>query len=135
MTITPQEEHVKAQQRAQLGGLHKSSIGSFYPWAVVGRGLDGKWEVHNLQDGTGIFWDGKLWQGSCSAAVGLAGILKYGIEHLTGYSIQKLPPTEHELALQRRLQEGYGAGSYSLRAREALVNLGERLPPISPEVD
>lgn len=128
--------HAEAQARAISGGLHSSSLGPLYPWAVVGRGLLGAWEVHNLQKGTVIFFGDAVWQGNCSDALGVAGMVLEGLEFMPGYSERPAPPTEHEtaVALRRRSDAVVlgalaarpsgrpyaGRSSYDLRATEAL---------------
>jgi hypothetical protein len=92
----------QAEQRAWAGGLQQHSIGPLYPWAVVGRGTESAWEVHNLQDSTVIFHGAQPWQGSCRDALGLAHMAKHGLEYLamSGYRLQPEPPTAHEQALK-----------------------------------
>lgn len=140
--------HAEAQLQAELGGLHNHSIGSFYPWAVVGRGQEGAWEVHNLQCSTVVYYKGKVWQGACAEALAVAEMAKHGLYWMDGYEEQAAPPSLYEQALLERLQKeeskvlrdfrakviAAGANqrpyagrpsSYPARAQEAALNLGE----------
>ena len=107
-----------AQARAVGGGLHDRSLGAFYPWAVVGRGLTGLFEVHNLQTGEGLFAGAALWRGSASVASDLAELAAEGRVMDLGYTVEMLPQTEFESLQRAKLTSGY-----DLRAAEALSHL------------
>lgn len=127
--------------RAALGGLQDHSIGPLYPWAVVGRGLEGKWEVHNLQESTVVHYRGVVWQGTCSEALGVAHMAKHGIDFMLNYTAQ--PEPRRQAAFERSSAVVAGALSrpyagratgYDLRAAEATRGLGE-LPALDVQVD
>ena len=129
------------QARAAAGGLQEHSIGPLYPWAVVGRGLEGKWEVHNLQESTVVHYRGAVWQGTCSEALGVAHMAKHGIDFMLNYTAQ--PEARRQQAFERSsavvagaLRRPYAgrATGYDLRAAEAARGLGE-LPPLDVQVD
>lgn len=117
MNLDPSTAHAEAQTQAELGGLQQHSIGPLYPWAVVGRGLEGKWEVHNLQRGTVVFFGDAVWQGTCADALGVAHMAKQGIDFMTGYSARPEPLSAYQRALKASLDGTAEVGALFHAAR------------------
>lgn len=100
------------QARAVAGGLQPHSVGGYYPWTLVGRGLTGLFEVHNLQTGQALYYRGVLVRVPAVAAGVLASALKDGLlrHPMDPYSLGPLPANGPPIGTQ---------GSYALRAEEA----------------
>lgn len=92
--------------KAAAGGLQEHSVGSLYPWAVVGRGPEKAWEVHNLAAGTVVHYKGAVWQGPIKEALAVAYMVKEGIRWMDGYTEGPAPLSEHEKSVLAALEQG-----------------------------
>lgn len=101
------------QARAVAGGLQPHSVGGYYPWTPVGRGLTGRFEVHNLQTGQALYYDNRVVQTNAAHACNYATVLQLGwVTHYPspGFTLGPIPPNGPPIGTQ---------GSYALRAEEA----------------
>ena len=116
--MSAQQQAVQA--RAAAGGLQAHSLGTYYPWTPVGRGQDGLWEVHNLQTGQAVYFNGKVWQSrEFPIAEALLWCATQG--HLPihdGFNLGPAPKSDFERAREER-DFWKPAGSYALRAQDA----------------
>jgi hypothetical protein len=100
MNSNSTQGHSAAQAHAELGGIQKHSIGALYPWAIVGRGLQGLFEVHNLQEGTVVTHRGAVWQGSAVGACAVADMAVDGSLWGSGFACGPAPLSAHAQAIK-----------------------------------
>jgi hypothetical protein len=131
--MTPSFDTAVAQRNAIAGGLHASSVGKAYPWAIVGRG--DKWEVHNLQTGMVLHAKGLPYQSDLPheaehwAIKAAQGLLELG-ETFSQWTVRPvLSPFEHrQEALRAEIRGRMLDSAAAMRRTQAVVRgaLGSR---------